>query len=89
MPAADAAESLLTAHCGTTAVAVWRRKPLHATFAQQQRALRETVERFPGQATFLCIIEEDCWPCATSSTAAIELQHEVAGLRRKPVAVQR
>jgi hypothetical protein len=50
-------ESIAVGEVGPVCVAIWRGAVTKAPFEWQRAGLAETVERYPRQAGFLCIIE--------------------------------
>jgi len=51
------ADDLIAARSGETCIAIWRSKPVQATFDVQQALLAKTVAAHPGHAKFLCVVE--------------------------------
>jgi hypothetical protein len=45
-----------------TLVSIWRNQPLPRTFGWQRTELTRLVRKLPGQASFMCVIEDSCAP---------------------------
>ena len=58
----DVRDGLALGEIGALSVAIWRGAVTHDTFIRQAAALRSVVERHPGAAGFLCVIEPGATP---------------------------
>lgn len=54
--------SVALAHIGPVCAAIWRNDVTPESFAKQRAALADAVQKFPGKAAFLCVIEPTSKP---------------------------
>jgi hypothetical protein len=54
---AFAGGGLVVCSIGPVCAAIWRTKPIPSLFEMQRRQLAAAVERAPGNAAFLCVVE--------------------------------